>query len=181
MKNKFLSILFLCLVFSTVSASNDGVKEGYRGFFSVGGTIGVGDYSLSRFELSTSHGYQVCPYFFAGAGLSYSYWCTGWWGLNYHGLTPFLNLRSDFLNKPITPFFDARLGYTFIDVSGVYFCPSIGCRFGGKNSRFAGSISIGYTVQMDKTYEFSFDDYDFDLDFTRENVGGITLRGTFEF
>ena len=161
---------------------NHGVKRGFRGFYSIGGTVGVGDNAIGRFEESVSIGGQVCPYFFVGGGLNYSLWLSGI-DISYslHGLTPFLHLRSDVLDNPITPFVDMRIGYTFIDVEGVYFSPSTGCRFGGRRTNLAGSISVGYTLQMADvvTGYRSYSYYYYDIN--KRNCGGITIRGTFEF
>ena len=40
----------------------------YRGYIDAGYSIGVGDYEFSRFEVNTSHGYQINPHLFLGAG-----------------------------------------------------------------------------------------------------------------
>jgi small nuclear ribonucleoprotein (snRNP)-like protein len=42
---------------------------GYKGFFDAGYTMKMGDLSSNRMEVTTSHGYQVTPSFFIGAGL----------------------------------------------------------------------------------------------------------------
>ncbi len=39
----------------------------------LGYTIGVGDYDFGRFEISTTHGYQVNPYFFLGGGVGFHF------------------------------------------------------------------------------------------------------------
>lgn len=48
-------------------------SNGYRGFADLGYTIGVGDYDFGRFEISTTHGYQVNPYFFVGGGVGFHF------------------------------------------------------------------------------------------------------------
>lgn len=166
---------------------NHGVKSGFRGFYSIGGTIGLGANAIGRFEESVSIGGQVCPYFFVGVGLNYSLWMTSdfLYCINSHGITPFLHLRSDFLDKPITPFADVRIGYSWVDVCGAYFSQSVGCRFGGRRTNLAGSISIGYTLQMGDVYCYVGDFHHIYSNcydkFYNKNFDGITLRGTFEF
>ena len=46
---------------------------GYKGFFDVGGGIGIRDFGDNIFSISTSHGYQFSPYFFLGAGIGVEY------------------------------------------------------------------------------------------------------------
>ena len=63
------------------------------------------------------------------------------WKLGYYAsearcvlvLPLFADVRYDFFNKKITPFFDFRIGYAASDddyntFSGLYLCPSIGAR-----------------------------------------------------
>src|SRR5574344_1019039 len=45
----------------------------YRGFADAGYTVGIGDYEFGRFEVNTSHGYQINPYIFLGAGAGFHF------------------------------------------------------------------------------------------------------------
>ena len=47
--------------------------NGYRGFMELGGGPGVGDYGDGFVSFSTSHGGQISPYFFLGAGIGFDY------------------------------------------------------------------------------------------------------------
>ena len=128
-------IMFIALVFlSTTTASaiyfdDDGIPQGYRGFADLSYTLGVGDLGKNhdRIGIMTSHGYQIAPQFFAGLGVGFNYYFNGHDELC--SLPVFAHIRSDILNNEITPFVDLRVGYSLIDVKGVYVNPSIGCRF----------------------------------------------------
>lgn len=172
-------------------SGDGGAKAGYRGFLEAGYTIGVGDYGEGRVDITTSHGYQVCPYFFAGVGVGLNYYTNG----EVFGVPLFADLRADILNNNITPFVDFKIGYSVADVSGFYMCPSLGCRFGFGNN-LGMHISVGYTYQKYKYkgtigyYTYNYDDYGYGYSYPSYhsrsfsesvNVGGITLKLGFEF
>lgn len=108
-------------------------RTGYRGFIEWSN-----DYRTERFfnyenrestyytGISTSHGYQINPMFFVGAGLSVER-CTKF----DNWIVPvFAEGRADFKFGKFTPFADIRLGAQLADGCGVYFSPSIGYRIG---------------------------------------------------
>lgn len=125
-----------------------GVLEGYRGFFDIGYAYGYRDDNLfGRALFTTSHGYQFCPYGFFGVGFGTAY-------LHNPGTVSvpvFAHLRSDLLNNSITPFVDVKVGYSFTDVEGLYFSPSLGCRF-RVAKRVGLNLSLGYTLQKSSVY-----------------------------
>ena len=60
---------------SAKKAIKEDVKVSYRGFVDLGYTIGVGIVSNSdRVELTTTHGVQIIPEFFVGAGVGVNYY-----------------------------------------------------------------------------------------------------------
>ena len=53
---------------------DDAIEEGYRGFADFSYTLGVGDgQDIDRVSVLTSHGYQIAPQFYAGAGFGVNY------------------------------------------------------------------------------------------------------------
>lgn len=67
-------ISLLCAILAGLSANaQDIFEKGYRGQADFGYTIGAGDYEFGRFEISTTHGYQVCNYFFVGARVGFHF------------------------------------------------------------------------------------------------------------
>ena len=122
-------------------AIKEDVKVSYRGFVDLGYTIGVGIVSNSdRVELTTTHGVQIIPEFFVGAGV----------GVNYYHLAEgdtcislpfFVDVRTDILRSNITPFVDLKIGYAFGNVQGLYVTPSVGCKVNHLD------FSLGYVAQ----------------------------------
>lgn len=167
---------------SGISSFNNvgGAKTGYRGFLDLGYTIGVGDYAAGRLDITTTHGYQTCPYFFIGVGTGIHYYTEG----SSIGVPLFADLRADFLDNWVTPFFDFKIGYSVADISGFYMCPSIGCRFGFGNN-LGMHISLGYTLQKATAtyYSYYYGYYGASFSYHEEsvNVGGITLKVGLEF
>ena len=150
--------------------------NGYRGFVELGGGFGVGD-GDGIFSFQTSHGYQFNPYFYLGAGMGIDYhfdWSTVFMPI-------FANIRTNFLNKSITPFFDAKIGYSPFDGKGVYFNPSLGVSF-GVNKRTALNFSFGYNMQIAKTYDYYYDNYSYQYDYEyNQIIGGMCFKLGVEF
>ena len=106
---------------------------GYRSF--VGAGVFLDDIA-EGFSISTSHGMQLSPAFFVGGGFAiqhvniYSEDPES----NSYGCVPiFINLQWDWLKKKVAPFIDLRLGTQFGGLTGTYFAPAFGCRFGHFN------------------------------------------------
>ena len=180
MKKLLLSIVLILFSSSTASAiyfDDDGIPEGYRGFADFSYTLGVGDWGKNhdRIGLMTSHGYQIAPQFFAGIGAGFNYYFDGHDELC--SLPLIAHFRSDILNNEITPYIDLRVGYSLIDVKGVYINPSIGCRF-ELNDNIGLNVGIGYTMQQSK---FFIIDYDYDYFTEKKNCGGIDFRLGIDF
>ncbi|MBQ8501979.1 MAG: hypothetical protein IJ494_06760 [Bacteroides sp.] len=151
------------------SYDGNGVQRGYRGFLDLGYTLGTGDWGEDRIELSTSHGYQFNPYFYAGLGVGAHYYFDS----EVVEVPIFADFRADFLNNRITPFFDFKIGYTVYDATGFYMAPSVGCRFATGNSG-AVNVSLGYTMQ-----KVEFEGYYYGS--SSENCGGFSIKVGFEF
>ena len=172
----------------------------YKGFIDVGGGFGVGKYGkgLGLFSFQTSHGYQFNPYFYLGVGVGVDRYIG-------EGLDPFsagfldkfffpifADARVNFLDKSITPFFDAKIGYSiheyasssFIPNLNPYFNPNLGVSFKLKK-KTALNLGIGYIMQMDKQdyYNYYNYDYNYDYDYRHKNIikGSITVRLGVEF
>lgn len=126
------------------SSNNVYLQRGYRGFGEVSAHIGVGDYEYDRVSFATVHGFQFNRHFFLGGGIALqSYQAVPMDVPDDLILIPvFANVRCDFLSKKVTPYADARLGYTMGDLVGPYFSTAAGIRV--KHFNFA----IGYEVQQ---------------------------------
>lgn len=182
MKRLFLSlflVLSACLAFPQSSNRTIGDAchtSGYRGFIDFGGAIGTGG-ADGVLSLTTSHGYQVVPYFYVGAGLS----------LDYHFiygtfLPIFANARVNFINNYITPFFDVKVGYSPIG-SGVYFSPTIGVDY-SMNRNIGLTFSLGYQMQgadIDQETWYYYGGWyggygDYSSSTVKENLGGVVMK-----
>lgn len=180
MKKLFLTAVALAALSGQCKAidfDDDAIEVGYRGFAEFGYTLGVGDGSdLDRINLLTSHGYQIIPQFFvgAGAGVNYYYDSESW------SVPIFAHLRSDFLDSDITPFAEVRVGYSVADVKGFYLNPAIGCRF-SVSDNLALNVSVGYTMQKHSLEDTHYG-YGYLWESTKKlNIGGIDFRIGLDF
>ena len=170
-------VVLSCLTASAIYFDDDGIPEGYRGFADFSYTLGVGDWGKNhdRIGIMTSHGYQIAPQFFAGLRVGFNYYFDG--NDELCSLPLFAHFRSDLINNEITPYVDLRVGYSLIDVKGVYINPSVGCRF-ELSDDIGLNVGIGYTMQQS---EFFIIDYDFDYYRVKKNCGGIDFRVGIDF
>lgn len=118
----------------------------YRGFVGDSYIFGIGDYKENREFLYTSHGVQINPFFYAGVGAGVNYWFDS----ECWSVPIFAHLRGEFhraLKKNVSPYVDAKIGYSVADVEGFYFAPSIGCHFYFGHSKTGVSVGVGYVLQ----------------------------------
>lgn len=169
MKKLVFSVILTALSCSVFANDFDEGKvvKGYRGFTDLSYTLGVGDYGKNhnRINLMTSHGYQILPqlYVGAGVGVNYFYDDDAW------NIPIFAHFRSDILNNKNTPFVDLRVGYSAYDVKGFYLNPAIGYRI-GVSDIVALNLSVGYTMQQ----------ADYGL-VGKKNCGGVDFRIGIDF
>ncbi len=143
----------------TSSLPYEGLQAGYRGFVDVGYAVRLNtqhkDEEGGGFEAYTSHGYQFNKYFFAGIGF-------GMYVGDYRTLPVYGHLRTDLFKGSVTPFIDAKIGYSLAGMVGIYFAPSIGCLF-AISHRCGINLSLGYTMQIDEQgwYADCYGGYDY--------------------
>lgn len=155
---------------SSFELDGRGPEIGYRGFADFGYTVGTGNLGEGRIELNTVHGYQFMPFLFAGIGTGFHYY--------YHSkvfaIPIYADIRGDILNNSISPFVEVRIGYSPYDAQGLYFNPSVGCRF-AMNGIKALNASIGYSMQKAdyELYGYSHS--------KKATIGGFNIRVGLEF
>ena len=130
-------------------------RAGYRGFLEWSSSVRnetFAEYSVAGNKytyrdntfftgFSTSHGYQIDPMFFVGAGIGAEH-CSDY----DNWIVPlFIEGRIDLEFGRFTPFFDVRLGANFGEGVGVYFSPTIGYRFNW-GRKVGINIGAGLTV-----------------------------------
>lgn len=155
---KFL--LIACLLIGSVAtyAQRD---LGYRGFFDLGGGIGISPGSRFMVGASTVHGYQAAPFLFVGVGIAANdiAWKAhnGRYETSNDGfVTPvFGDIRVDMGAGKFSPFIDMRGGYDFICGNGIYLNPSVGVHY-ALSDNFGFNLSLGYDHQGAKN-EFYWD------------------------
>lgn len=192
MKKTILSFLLLLCAFG-VKAQNE-AGNCYRGFVDAGYTIGVGDYDFGRFEVNTSHGYQINPYIFIGGGMGLhfmqSYKASGTSDIPLDirdskvDIPVFANVRGTFMKSRFAPFIDAKAGTFINNNGGQYINASIGLRI-SVNKKQAVDIMVGYTMEKLEFETFSHFVSDYNLDYTRKpekrDADGIAIKVGYEF
>ena len=160
----------------------------YRGFVDAGYSIGVGDYEFGRFEVNTTHGYQVNPYLFFGAGMGLHFMSKYETELDYReskvDIPVFANVHCNFSKGKVTPFIDGRGGTFVTNNGGLYTSASAGCRI-SINDKQAISVSIGYTTEKLEFETFDRFTNNSNMDYTIEarkcDTESITLKLGFDF
>jgi len=134
----------------------------YMGLLDVGYSVGVGEYSTDRIEVTTTHGCTITPYAYVGIGA----------GINYYydeeslSIPVFADLRGFPLQGKIKPYVGLRIGYSFVDLEGLYCAPSVGIQV----KKF--DFSIGYSIQKN-TYEYYQGKHYYE---EAEKYGAVTFR-----
>ena len=189
---RILSLAALLSIVLVANAQNT-LKNCYRGFVDAGYSIGIGDYEFGRFELNTTHGYQVNPYFFFGAGLGLhfmsEYETAGMdIALDYReskvDIPVFANVRCNFSKGKVSPYIDVKGGTFVTNNGGLYASVSAGCRI-SINDKQAIKVSVGYTSEKLEFETFDRFTSNSSMDYTREGrkcaTESITLKLGFEF
>ena len=192
MKRLFFIIMLICSAFVSVNAQNVS-GNCYRGFVDAGYTIGVGDYDLDRFEINTSHGYQINPIIYLGAGVGLhfmsSYETSGMdIALDERDsqidIPLFANFKCNFSKGKFVPFTDIKCGSYINNNGGLYLNTSLGFRI-ATDQKKAINVSFGYTTEKLEFQQFNdFIGYS-SLDYTRignkYDANGISLKIGYEF
>ncbi len=124
----------------------------YRGFVGEGAVIYPNEnVDLSSVQFYTSHGCQIIPSLYIGAGFAVNYPIE-----DYVNIPFFVHIRSEFhkvLDKRTSPYIDARIGYSIGEMEGFYFNPSIGCHTYFGKTKLGLSAGLGYDLLCDYYYE----------------------------
>ncbi len=191
---KIFIILAICCTLLSANAQDNTFGGGYRGFADLGYTIGVGDYEFGRFEISTTHGYQVNPYFFIGGGVGFHFMSSyETKGMEYAldkrdskvSIPLFADFRGTFSKRKFAPFVDLKLGYFVTNNDGFYGNISAGCRMALKGKQGI-SLSIGYTYEKLEFQTFDrFTNSGHNMNYTRSprklDCEGISIKLGYEF
>lgn len=159
-------------------------RRGYRGFFewtssvrsekfgelNINGSLTTARETTFYTGFTTSHGYQINPIFFIGAGLGMER-C----GKLDNWIAPlFVQGRADLQFGRFTPFVDLRAGANIAEGVGAYLSPSVGYRFSW-GRKMGVNIGAGLTLAGYKAehYEGSWigpDSYEIHYVATRHHI-----------
>lgn len=130
--------LLFAVVFSSLTVCAQNVSSGcYRGFADAGYTIGIGDYDMGRFEINTSHGYQINPFIYLGAGLGLHFmpeYSTSGMDIALDSreskvdIPVFANAKFNMSKGKFAPFIDGKVGTYVTNNGGLYMNLSAGLR-----------------------------------------------------
>ena len=177
-------LIILTILLATLSSEALQPRRGYRGFFEWSSSVrsekfaypGInGNLMMYRENtfytgFSTSHGYQINPMFFIGAGLGVEK-CTS---LDNWVAPVFIQGRIDLKFCKFTPFGDLRLGANVAEGAGVYLSPTMGYRFNwgrkmGVNLG-AGLTLAGYRAEHYEVTMTAPDSYEIQYVGTRRHI-----------
>lgn len=146
----------------------------YRGFLEQNFVFGVGECNDDRVGLTMTHGCQITPYFFLGAGLGFDYWIDN----DIFSMPVFAQMRLEFhkaFRRNASPFIDMKIGYSAVNATGFYCNPSVGCHFYFGHSNAGISVRLGYVAQLANTTMFYYNYPYFGTYSEKNNWGGVQL------
>ena len=182
------------LLFSVIGSNAQNTsRNGYRGFVDTGYSVGIGDYDFGRFEVNTSHGYQINPYLFIGAGTGLHF-MSSYKTKNMDipldireskvDIPVFANLHCNFLKKKVSPFIDVKGGTYVTNKGGLYVNASAGCRY-SFNEKQEINLSVGYAAEKLQFETFDRFTNHTSLNYTRSttlyDTEAITIKLGYEF
>ena len=192
MKKLFLLVMLICLA-CMVSNAQNASGNCYRGFIDIGYDVGNGDYDFGRFEVNTTHGYQVNPYIFLGAGTGLHFMSSYKTGdmeipLDVRDskvdIPVFANFRSNFTKGKLSPFFDIKGGTFVTNNGGLYVVASVGVRY-ALNSKQGLSLSVGYAAEKLEFETFERFNGRYDMSYTRKpatyDTESVSVKLGFDF
>lgn len=144
MKKILLLLTFLCMCTIHTKAQSADFDYNDPNFCIMGDAgyaFGVGDRKSNKFVSSVSAGYRFNAHGYLGLGGGLEIWEN-----DDQSIPIFAHLRVNTSVNKISPLFDLRLGYSFSDIEGIYFSPSLGANF-KITSRFIIKATAGYTLQ----------------------------------
>ncbi|MBR4264440.1 MAG: hypothetical protein IKQ46_00105 [Bacteroidales bacterium] len=171
-------ILLFLLLFNSLALlaqeRADHPVKGYHAFIDGGFNTAIGSNRYNRISFSTSHGVQLNPFLFVGAGEASQFYLSEEGNETYVDYCEplFADIRIDFKPKKVSPFLDFRIGGSFVgDITGFYTSITGGVRVGRCN------FSLGYELQFIEDYDNpAYDSYSWDGSFVRDPASSIVFK-----
>ena len=190
---KKIAILLAATMAFAINSNAQSMQSGYQGHVEAGYSVGIGDYDFGRFEVNTTHGYQVNPYIFLGAGTGLHFMSSYKTGdmeipLDVRDskvdIPVFANFRSNFTKGKISPFFDIKGGTFVTNNGGLYVVASLGVRY-ALNSKQGLSLSVGYAAEKLEFETFERFNGRYDMSYTRKpatyDTESVSVKLGFDF
>lgn len=190
---KKIAILLTATMAFSINSNAQSMQSGYKGHVEAGYSVGIGDYDFGRFEVNTTHGYQVNPYIFLGAGTGLHFMSSYKTGdmeipLDVRDskvdIPVFANFRSNFTKGKLSPFFDIKGGTFVTNNGGLYVVASVGVRY-ALNSKQGLSLSVGYAAEKLEFETFERFNGRYDMSYTRKpatyDTESVSVKLGFDF
>ena len=134
---RFIGML-LALVALSISPTTSNAQT-YKGSIEGGRTLHTDDIGLfSTTDIYTTHGVQFNPYLYVGAGAGVRL------GDDYTAIPIYADVKYTILKKKVSPFIDAKIGYSVLDASGFYMNPGVGVNWNFYKG-LSVFLKVGYT------------------------------------
>lgn len=115
----------------------------YKGSIEGGRTFHTDDIGMfSTTDIYTTHGVQLGSRFYIGAGAGVRL------GDDYTSIPLYGSVRYTLLKKKISPFIDAKIGYSLLDAAGFYANPGAGVNWNFYKS-LSVFLKVGYTYNSE--------------------------------
>lgn len=115
----------------------------YKGSIEGGRTFHTDDLEMfSTTDIYTTHGVQLGSHFYIGAGAGVRL------GDDYTSIPLYGSVRYTLLKKKISPFIDAKIGYSLLDAAGFYANPGAGVNWNFYKS-LSVFLKVGYTYNSE--------------------------------
>ena len=146
-------------------------SRGYMGF--------VEEASITNFDdffgaVHTTHGFQINPHIFVGGGAGFIFPYSG----DAIAVPVYGAFRYTLLNKKVTPYFEAKCGYCFADIEGLYASPSVGVDI-AFTQKFGLYIGLAYELYSDGKkvpYVSLYDRYGYHYETKNESLSTMALH-----
>ncbi|MDN0050556.1 hypothetical protein QVO10_14430 [Bacteroides gallinaceum] len=108
---RIMGLLFALITLSIAPTTSN--VQTYKGSIEGGRTLHTDDMGLfSTTDIYTTHGFQFNPYLYVGAGAGIRL------GDSYTAIPIYADVNYTMLKKKVSPFIDAKIGYSLLDESG---------------------------------------------------------------
>ena len=134
---RIMGLLFALITLSIAPTTSN--AQTYKGSIEGGRTLHTDDMGLfSTTDIYTTHGFQFNPYLYVGAGAGIRL------GDSYTAIPIYADVNYTMLKKKVSPFIDAKIGYSLLDASGFYMNPGIGVSWNFYKG-LSVFLKVGYT------------------------------------